>query len=123
LRFLSSKNLIINAVGSDRTGIVSDMTKHVIDVGGNVGESKAARLGKYFSVMMVVSVPEEQVSKLNDQLDTMDDLNATVFETFDDDDGSDVVSTVNPAIACACIWIGLFEVETFSSPHTSHFPI
>lgn len=94
---MSTKNLIINAVGKDRTGIVSDMTKHVIDVGGNVGESKAAKLGKYFSLMMVVKIPEEQVSKLHQQLDKMHDLNAAVFETSDDDS---VAITVNPNIAC-----------------------
>ena len=39
------KSLIINAVGNDRLGIVSDMSKFVNDAGGNVGESQAAHYG------------------------------------------------------------------------------
>lgn len=102
MRLMSTKNLIINAVGSDRTGIISDMTKNVIEVGGNVGESKAARLGKYFSLMMVVKIPEEHVSKLSTQLETMVDLNAAIFETSEDDA---TASAANPAIACTCTHI------------------
>mmetsp|Transcript_5943 Transcript_5943/g.14079 ORF Transcript_5943/g.14079 Transcript_5943/m.14079 type:complete len:206 (-) Transcript_5943:158-775(-) len=113
IRFLSTKNLIINAVGSDRTGIVSDMTKHVTDAGGNVGESQAAKLGKHFSLMMIVTVPEEQVSKLKDQLDNMDDLNAAVFETSLDDSAA---STVNPAIA----YSGAFTLEGADNPGIVH---
>jgi glycine cleavage system transcriptional repressor len=71
--------LIINAVGSDRLGIVSDMTKCVTDVGGNVGESQAARLGSHFSLMMLVSIPDEKVDDLMDQLKSMTDMNATVY--------------------------------------------
>lgn len=87
--------MIINAVGSDRLGIVSDMTKYVTDVGGNVGESQAAKLGNFFSLMMVVSVPEEKVDPLVDQLTTMADLNASVFVTDEA-----VAKQVNPKIGC-----------------------
>lgn len=75
---MSSKALIINAVGSDRLGIVSDMTKYVTDVGGNVGESQASKLGTYFSLMMLVDVPENKVDNLVDNLQQMQDMNATV---------------------------------------------
>jgi glycine cleavage system regulatory protein len=73
--------LIINAVGGDRLGIVSDMTKYVTDVGGNVGESQAAKLGSHFSLMMVVTVPEAKVDELTSQLSSMTDMNASVYYT------------------------------------------
>ena len=73
--------MIINAVGTDRVGIVSDMTKEVIDVGGNVGESQAARLGKHFSLMMLVEVPDDQVDTLQQKLSAMTDLTATACVT------------------------------------------
>ena len=60
-----TKGLNINVVGEDRRGIVSDVSKQVLGVGGNVGESQAAKLGKYFSLMMKVDVPEENVDKLS----------------------------------------------------------
>mmetsp|Transcript_23409 Transcript_23409/g.23644 ORF Transcript_23409/g.23644 Transcript_23409/m.23644 type:complete len:237 (-) Transcript_23409:37-747(-) len=53
----TTQTLLINAVGLDRVGIVHDMTKEVIQVGGNVGSSQAAKLGNYFSFMMLVHVP------------------------------------------------------------------
>ena len=92
----NKKGLIINAVGTDRLGIVSDMTKYVTDVGGNVGESQAAKLGSHFSLMMVVSVPEESTQQLKDQLQTMTDLNASVFEANVDSKES----LASPQIGC-----------------------
>lgn len=72
------------------------MTKHVTDAGGNVGESQAAKLGKHFSLMMIVSVPEEKVSGLKDQLNNMSDMNASVFEASEDSGAR----PVQPAITC-----------------------
>lgn len=73
--------LIVNAVGKDRLGIVSDISKHVTEIGGNVGESQAAKLGNHFSMMMLVNVPADQKSILEDRLKTLDGLKAAVFET------------------------------------------
>lgn len=97
-RFFSSKQqqLIINAVGTDRLGIVSDMTKEVTDVGGNVGESQAAKLGKHFSLMMLVEVPHDQVDVLQQKVSAMKDLTATACLT-DGDDGDKSVAA-NPTI-------------------------
>jgi len=75
---IKNKQLIINAVGTDRLGIVHDMTKEVIDAGGNVGASQAAKLGKYFSLMMLVEVPKSSVESLTTNLQHMDDLSVSV---------------------------------------------
>jgi len=58
----TTHTLLINAVGLDRVGIVHDMTKEVIQVGGNVGSSQAAKLGNYFSFMMLVHVPPAPIT-------------------------------------------------------------
>ena len=71
--------LIINAVGSDRVGIVSDMTQYVTEAGGNVCESPAIRLGTHFSMTMLVEVPEKNVANLMDKIKSTN-LHATVFE-------------------------------------------
>lgn len=83
-RFFSTKQLIINAVGTDRCGIVSDLTKYVTDVGGNVGESQASKLGANFSLLMVVHVPENQVVSLVDHLEEIEDVTASVHMVKDD---------------------------------------
>lgn len=73
-------SLVINAVGKDRVGIVSDITGLVIEAGGNVGESQAAKLGSHFSLMMLVEVPSSNLDSLKGLLDHMPAMNAAVFE-------------------------------------------
>jgi glycine cleavage system transcriptional repressor len=77
------------------------MTKHVIDVGGNVGESQAAKLGKHFSLMMLVKVPHDQVEVLQAKLSKMTDLTASVCLTSssEQEDGNDTSVPSHPAIA------------------------
>ncbi len=90
-----SATLIINAVGKDRCGIVSDITGHVISHGGNVGESQAAKLGKHFSLMMLVELPRDRLGDLKHQLENMTDMNAAVFEAQDDGE-----KKITPQIGC-----------------------
>jgi len=52
-------------------------------VGGNVGASQAAKLGNYFSLLMLVDVPTKEITTLTQQLQTMHDLSATVHHTND----------------------------------------
>jgi len=111
-RLFASKELIINAVGTDRLGIVSDMTKHVTGVGGNVGESQASKLGNYFSLMMLVNVPEGQVVALVDQLEELEDITASVH-MVKDDAKTQPVSTA--AIGCKNLYTINFEFVRFVS--------
>ena len=78
-------SLIINAVGQDRCGLVSEITGFVIHEGGNVGESQASKLGKYFSLMMLVEVPRQNLDSLQERLRSMNHMNATVFEANAED--------------------------------------
>lgn len=50
-----SDKVIIYAFGPDRPGLVSALAKAVLDAGGNVEESRMARLGGDFNMMMCVS--------------------------------------------------------------------
>lgn len=68
----------------------------VIDAGGNVGDSQAAKLGPHFSLMMMVSVPTEQLLNLQSMLQAMPDMNATVFESK----LLDAAPKYTPQIAC-----------------------
>jgi len=58
-------NIVLTFSGTDRTGIVEDLTKHLLDLGGNVETSRMARLGGEFAVLMLVSVPEEKLTDLD----------------------------------------------------------
>lgn len=91
----SSVHLLVNAVGKDRLGIVSDISKHVTELGGNVGESQAAKLGSYFSMMMLIQIPEAQKAPLESQLKDLEGMNTTVFEAEGPSE-----SSYTPQIAC-----------------------
>lgn len=77
--------LVLNAVGPDRPGIVSEMTKLVVDHGGNVGESQASRLGSHFGLMMLVTIPKSQSSALQTAVVDMPGMSTTCYVTGDPD--------------------------------------
>jgi glycine cleavage system transcriptional repressor len=52
------RNYVLTLTGPDRVGIVEEVTRAVLDRGGNVETSRMARLGGEFAVLMLVSVPE-----------------------------------------------------------------
>lgn len=107
----TNAHLIVNAVGKDRLGIVSEISKHVTDIGGNVGESQATKLGKHFSMMMIVDVPQDQRAALEDLLQNLEGMNTTVFETE-----ADTARESTPQIGYA----GRFELEGANYPGIVH---
>lgn len=64
-------NIVLTLTGTDRTGIVEEVTKALLDLGGNVETSRMARLGGEFAVLMLVSMPEEQLANLDKGIQSM----------------------------------------------------
>jgi glycine cleavage system transcriptional repressor len=63
------KQLIaISAIGSDRTGLVYDLTRVVVDCGGNILESRMTALGNEFAVLMLVGGNWHTLAKLEGEL-------------------------------------------------------
>jgi glycine cleavage system transcriptional repressor len=63
------KQLIaISAIGSDRTGLVYDVTRTVVDCGGNILESRMTALGNEFAVLMLVAGNWHTLAKLEGEL-------------------------------------------------------
>ena len=108
--------LIINAVGTDRLGIVHDMTKEVIDAGGNVGASQAAKLGEYFSLMMLVEVPESKIESLKESLSQMQDLSASVCSTKENEGATTFASSSSYTIG----YKGELTLEGADNPGIVH---
>ena len=68
------KNLVLTLTGHDRVGIVEHVTKILLEYGANIDESRMARLGGEFVMLMLISVSAEKfealcqgVVKLKDQ--------------------------------------------------------
>jgi len=68
----------VTAVGPDRVGIVSDLTSKIVGIGGNVEDSRMARLAGSFSALVLVSVPTEKLSTLRSAFSGLSDLSISV---------------------------------------------
>jgi glycine cleavage system regulatory protein len=74
--------------------MVSDISGQVIQNGGNVADSAASKLGQYFSLMMLVDLPDHKTDALKESLAAMPDISAAVFEAKETTD-------FVPRVACA----------------------
>ena len=59
---------VITAIGTDRTGVVHDLTQVIMNCGGNIVESRMTALGKEFAMLMLVSGHWHKISKLENEL-------------------------------------------------------
>jgi glycine cleavage system transcriptional repressor len=53
-------NIVFTLSGTDRVGIVDEITRSLLDLGGNIETSRMARLGGEFAVLMLVSLPADR---------------------------------------------------------------
>jgi glycine cleavage system transcriptional repressor len=60
--------IVICAIGGDRTGLVYDLTRVVLDCSGNVVESRMSALGNEFAMLLLVSGNWATFAKLETEL-------------------------------------------------------
>jgi glycine cleavage system transcriptional repressor len=100
--------IVLSAVGSDRPGVVKDISGAILDCGGNIEESRMAALGAEFAVLMLISGNWHTLTKLEKALDELkekDGLTITIKKTGEhaaQDDcipyGVDVICLDQPGI-------------------------
>ena len=61
-------SVVLTLTGPDRVGIVEELTKAMLELGGNVDISRAERLGGEFAVLMLVSLAEQDAEKIDSSL-------------------------------------------------------
>jgi len=79
-----SQLIVLSTIGSDRTGVVQDITKAILACGGNIEESRMTTLGSEFAMLMLVSGNWATLGKLERELDklgTSDNLTYTIRKT------------------------------------------
>ena len=74
-------SLIISAVGSDRPGIVSELSGTITSHGGNIEKSRMARLGSDFTIIMLVTVDPKWKESLVVALQAIKELSITTKGT------------------------------------------
>lgn len=76
--------IVISAIGTDRTGVVQDLTKVVLSCGGNIEESRMTTLGQEFAMLLLVSGNWHTLSRLEQGLDKLcqsGDLSVSIKKT------------------------------------------
>ena len=74
-------SLIISAVGSDRPGIVSEISGAITSHGGNIEKSRMNRLGSDFTIIMLVMVDSKWEESLLVALQAINELSITIKGT------------------------------------------
>ncbi len=67
------QHLAISAIGSDRTGMVHDLTRIVADCGGSISESRMTGLGSEFAMLLLVSGNWHALARLETELKKLAD--------------------------------------------------
>ena len=68
-----SQLIVMSAVGSDRTGVVQDLSKVILSCGGNIEESRMTTLGSEFAMLLLVSGNWATLNKLEQGLNKLGD--------------------------------------------------
>lgn len=79
-----SQLIVISAIGTDRTGVVQDISKVILGCGGNIEESRMTTLGSEFAVLMLVSGNWHTLTRLEKGLEKLasgDSLTFTIRKT------------------------------------------
>ena len=76
---MAKEYLVVTTVGPDRRGIVEKITEVIVGQQANIEESRMARLGGEFAVIMLLSLPGEKEEALLAGLDTLKAHNLTVI--------------------------------------------
>jgi len=79
-----SQLIVISAVGSDRTGVVQDLSKVILSCDGNIEESRMTTLGSEFAMLLLVSGNWATLNKLEQRLNKLaetKDLSIAIRQT------------------------------------------
>ena len=79
-----SQLIVISAVGTDRKGVVQDITKVILACGGNIEQSRMTTLGSEFAMLMLVSGNWHTLSRLESKLEKLsvnDNLTVSIRRT------------------------------------------
>lgn len=76
---MAKEYLVVTTVGPDRRGTVEKITEVIVSHQANIEESRMARLGGEFAVIMLLSLPGEKEEALLAGLDTLKEQNLTVI--------------------------------------------
>lgn len=63
--------IVLSAIGTDRAGVVNDISKVILDCGGNIEESRMSALGSEFAMLLLVSGNWHTLTRLESEIDKL----------------------------------------------------
>ncbi|GLQ31232.1 glycine cleavage system protein R [Litoribrevibacter albus] len=133
---MAQNNLVITALGSDRSGIVKDLSTLIANHGANIQDSRMTVLGGEFAIIMMVSGSDDSIQELENKLPSeADALQLTTIikrttgrETCHDTiayvteiiaiDNPGIVSDITGFFSTRNINIDDLSTGTYAAPHT-----
>src|ERR1700691_1902741 len=70
------QHLAVSAIGSDRTGMVHELTRIITECGGSIAESRMAALGSEFAMLLLVSGNWHALARIESELMRMAETDA-----------------------------------------------
>ena len=74
--------IIIYVNLKDRVGLISDITKEISDLNGNIETSIMIKLDQDFNMLILVSINNQKIDLLNKNLSLYADLSISIKKTF-----------------------------------------
>jgi glycine cleavage system transcriptional repressor len=65
------QHIAVSAIGSDRTGMVHDLSRVVAECGGSISESRMTALGNEFAMLLLVAGNWHSLAKLEGELNKL----------------------------------------------------
>lgn len=131
------KQLIaLSAIGSDRTGMVHDLTRVIADCGGNIVESRMSALGSEFVMAVLISGNWHSLAKIEGEIKKVADAGEIVVQTRRTElrpmradmvpysvdivclDQSGIVSSVAGFFSARGVDIAEFDTRSYAAAHT-----
>jgi glycine cleavage system transcriptional repressor len=64
---------ILTAIGSDRPGLVDEVSQFIFDAGGNIEDSRMVNLRGQFAMMVLFSATDDRIEQLRGKLGTLNE--------------------------------------------------
>jgi len=103
---MSKEYLVVTAVGPDKVGTVEIITDVATGHRANIEESRMARLGGEFAVIMMLSIPAEKLKPLTEALQVLQEKGLTITSKRTDLSRSDEFRGYIP-----------YEITVFGADH------
>jgi glycine cleavage system transcriptional repressor len=67
---------VLTAIGADRPGLVDEVSRFIVERGGNLEDSRMVNLHGQFAMMILVAGPEETMVRMRDELSELERVSA-----------------------------------------------